>query len=360
MILTTNNKTSLGEMLKEWYSVIISYDFEQAAVMKEKIEAALTDFLDSDKRLLKFYELLIVRYKIMTENLKKGDLKPINTEEDNSLNFYFHFFSGQTAFQKKNYSATMRHYNIAETFLTETDSEIEKAEFHFQVGQVFYKLAQYDTALYHIEKSKEVYEVKPIYKEKVLNCQLLEAAISSEKGNFYKAEDTYNKAIEEAIKNGFNWTTGLLLRGKSFNWVRTNQLEAARDCMAQAFEFKDFAKSKIGNKAKIDYANILFRLGENKRKGQKLLDEGWEAVEQEKDTEYMGKAQVNFNLYVDYNEKEIFAAVKRLYSAKYNFSVAELSSEVADVLKERGEYSLAVKYLEYAFRASTNIIRGDI
>ena len=360
MTLEHISSDQMGESLKNWYQAIMEYDFENAAVLKNKVELSMPNFLDN-KKISSFYNLLLLRYGIMSENLKKGDIRPITIDAENDLTigFYFHFFSGQTYYQHKNYSIAMRHYNLAESFLPSIQNFDEHAEFHYHLGQLFYKIVQYDTALYHLEKAKEIFKLKSVFKEKEVSCNLLLAAIASEKGDLYKSDTIYLDALNIAKENNFDWTSGLILRGMAFNYNRLKEYTKAKKSLRDALEFNEFKDSNVGKKAKIELAHVLFKENENLKKAESLLHEGWKHVEDQGDSEYIGKAKIIFNTYVDYDENEILSSMKRLLDSKYNFQVNELSMELVDIMKKRKDYDKASKYYEFALDASSNIIKGE-
>ncbi len=351
----------LGAKIVEWYRCIVARDMEQVITLKNEVERFVETTEIHDEKVLSFYSLVMFRYQLLMEDFQKRkvippDLEVINKNDsvyDGLLKFLYYFMSGQAEFYQGRYQSAIRLYRIAEGLVNHIQDKSEKAEFFYRLGESYYRIDQYTFAVAYIEQAIDLFEQQQFYKEKILNCKLLLAAINTELSLFEKAESVYQSVLSEA--KDFPTTHALILRSLGMNRTRQHKLEEARQYFMQALDTGNHMESVVGMKTQGDLANVLFRLQCDYDYALTQLQEAKSRAVEYKNQEYLARCTVTETLFVnESNEEQLLEALKRLEEHKLYFEYYEVAEEIAIYYEERGIIDKAFFFMKEATKYRIN------
>ncbi|WP_258182122.1 hypothetical protein [Bacillus halotolerans] len=134
--------------INHWYVVIKQGRVEKAKEMKRKVEKEF-DMMEKNEKVAVYLQLLKLRHEIMLSYLEPDSVKNIDgvysdlkkTRENmapesltNTIEFYYHFFTGMYHFRTRDLVIALTYYREAEKYLDLLDenANTDKAEFYFK------------------------------------------------------------------------------------------------------------------------------------------------------------------------------------------------------------------------------------
>lgn len=74
---------------------------------------------------------------------------------------------------RSNYSKALNCFRVAERQLDNVEDEIEKAEFHYKLGNLYYFTKTTLLSFHHLSIAKSIYRAYEEYKTQSINCTVL-------------------------------------------------------------------------------------------------------------------------------------------------------------------------------------------
>lgn len=144
--------------INHWYVVIKQGRVEKAKEMKQKVEKEF-DMMEKNEKVAVYLQLLKLRHEIMLSYLEPDSVKNIDgvyadlkmTRENmapesltNTIEFYYHFFTGMYHFRTRDLVIALTYYREAEKYLDLLDknANTDKAEFYFKMSEVYYYMKE--------------------------------------------------------------------------------------------------------------------------------------------------------------------------------------------------------------------------
>lgn len=194
MALNATSPIYVAGLLNNWYLHIENLDYDKSKELKRKVKNLLSK-MDEDQTVLLYYSLLEYRHDQM---FQEGSAARKKDELGDLLSYYYHFYNGMDAYARRHYDEAVKHYKKAEQRLASIPDNIEKAEFHYSVGRVFYHIRQNGISMSHAMKALNFFVQDPHYSNRVADCQLLLSLNFIQVREFPVAEDLLTAVIKQA------------------------------------------------------------------------------------------------------------------------------------------------------------------
>ncbi|MDA1475151.1 Rap family tetratricopeptide repeat protein [Bacillus changyiensis] len=173
----------VGMKINAWYNEIQKLDVIEAERLKEEVRQEI-EYMEEDQDTLLYYQLMGFRHQLMLDylypNEKKMSLADYLREIEGQgrkfsglLEYYFSFFSGMYYFSEGKYLTAIQSYRLAEKRLSKISDKIEKAEFYFRMGEVFYHMKQTHMSMYYISLAYEIYKKQATYMVRRIQCHFV-------------------------------------------------------------------------------------------------------------------------------------------------------------------------------------------
>ncbi|MFB4213108.1 modification methylase CeqI [Shouchella sp. JSM 1781072] len=341
----------VGAKIVEWYSCIITYDREQAILLKHDVQRMMNR-MNHDDKVIAYFELVNFRHELFIEadgeQKQFADLELADKATDEYMQFMYYFMYGQNEFHNGRYKSAVRSYKIAERLLEQVPDQIEKAEFYYRSAISYYRVDQYIFAVSYFEQALEIFEKNSEYEEIVLNIYIFLGGISTELYKFEEAENVLQNALKHA--NEYPVTKALLLRILGLNRVKQHQPDQAIYYFEEALKMNEHRQSVIGAKTEYNLINVKLKKEPSNKENHVRLEEIAEKVASLKMTEYIIRCKVSLGLYVLEDLEQVNKGLEELERQELYFEASELAEEVVDVYAEKGEFETALHYMRMAHR----------
>lgn len=340
----------VSERIHDWYHNILSRNKEKAELKKKEVKSLLDDMSPDDK-IIALYSLMGYKHALTFHGEEMTKKEHEELEEisltDNALRILLYDYNGQRAFYRNDYKTSIHWYQKAESLLHLVEDDFEKADFFKRIGILFYRINETFMAGLYLEKARKIFIKDSFYKTNELSCRIVLAGIMSERSDFNAAEKEYASILDETLFNPeMNF---FCLRAFGIHYMHSGQLDKAEELFTTLLCEKEFeqANSIFRTKNKIDLANVLFQKGKHKT-AYPFLKEGINELKGSIEIEYACRANVIYNLYVNYNLTNINAELRILDDKELNYEAAELCKEITGYFKRESDFETALKYMELA------------
>ncbi|QHZ45951.1 response regulator aspartate phosphatase [Bacillus sp. NSP9.1] len=358
----------VANMLNDWYILMKKRDISRSIEMKDDIDKAIEE-MEQDQDVLLYYQMLDFRLRLLLEDISQSSTEKLEAisfhdkdpkSTDDKLNYYFYLFKGIYEDYKQNHTEALNFFRIAEKRLGAIQNEIEKAEFHYKIGVLYYNLKATWLSIHHIHIASGIFQGYDGYAKRVINCKMLMGLNYIDQFKFSESEDLLKEAIAKTEKIGDRYLLPYAYYNMGFLKSKEEKHEEALAFYSKAFAVKDFEKA--------NYAYILC-VYENTRSllKTKAYDQAFKWINigfkksREMDSEIL---ELKFNilntLYSDIeNKMEIIKDfVHQLENKKAWVDLEELLMDVANYYREQKLYKEAIYFYIKTDKASKLAGRG--
>ncbi|MGG3571896.1 aspartate phosphatase [Bacillus gobiensis] len=366
------SSSKVGIKIYEWYRMIRQFSVPDAEILKTEVEQEISE-LENEQEVLMYYQLMAFRHQLMLDYIeptnKYGDrpttfelLEKIETSQkklSGILQFYSFFFRGMYEYEKKEYVEAIGYYLKAEKQLPFVTDEIEKAEFHYKVGESFYMMKQTHVSMHHILQALKIFDKIELYKIRKIQCLFMIAGNYDDLKYFEKSRPH----LKNALKLSQELENDKLICSTLYNTA--NNYSRERDYVKAIEFFNKAAKLSRSHKPDI-HSRILFGLswaflktGEIE-KGKTIIQEGLEDLEQNPD--YLLELLYEFlnSLYIETAKPEkIYEIFSTLEEKKLFAYIEECAYSSAILFESQNDYESSTRFLLKMVEAQRQIQRGE-
>ncbi|AJH72829.1 tetratricopeptide repeat family protein [Bacillus cereus ATCC 4342] len=363
MIILNNEKVT--KLLNEWYKVILSKQITKATRMKEEVDEKISVLMVEQNRdlqnqnLLLYYSLLDYSYKVLINKsyVTRSDfdaVEKLTTKTiDEYLKYYYHFYKAVHNTMIANYMEAMEQFEEAERLLEYIPNDIEKAEFNYKLGELYYHLQQPLLTIKHVMKAKDIYKNHEEYVINQIECDTILGLASVTLSQFEQGEELFVKCLDMAKKHNCTRLITLIQYNLGFLYAKQGiSATAIRHLM-------DVYKSERPyHKTVFLLAREHFKLNEIE-KAQEFLIQGFDLA----DVEYTHhfrilRAQYDEN-YKQSLETVIKDGLNYFESQKLYGFMEEYSGILAKKLYQEGNHEKASQYFNIFYDAKELLQKGS-
>ncbi|KMQ22587.1 aspartate phosphatase [Bacillus cereus] len=363
MIILNNEKVT--RLLNEWYKVILSKQITKATRMKEEVDEKISVLMVEqnrdlqDQNLLLYYSLLDYSYKVLINKsyVTRSDfdaVEKLTTKTiDEYLRYYYHFYKAVHNTMIANYMEAMEQFEEAERLLEYIPNDIEKAEFNYKLGELYYHLQQPLLTIKHVMKAKDIYKKHEDYVINQIECDTILGLASVTLSQFEQGEELFVKCLDMAKKHNCTRLITLIQYNLGFLYAKQGiSATAIRHLM-------DVYKSeKPYHKTVFLLAREHFKVNEIE-KAQEFLTQSFELA----DVEYTHhlrilRAQYDEN-YKQNLETTIADGLDYFESQKLYGFMEEYSGILAKKLYQEGNHEKASQYFNISYDAKELLQKGS-
>ncbi|PGB09669.1 aspartate phosphatase [Bacillus toyonensis] len=363
MIILNNEKVT--RLLNEWYKVILSKQITKATRMKEEVDEKISVLMVEqnrdlqDQNLLLYYSLLDYSYKVLINKsyVTRSDfdaVEKLTTKTiDEYLKYYYHFYKAVHNTMIANYMEAMEQFEEAERLLEYIPNEIEKAEFNYKLGELYYHLQQPLLTIKHVMKAKDIYKKHEDYVINQIECDTILGLASVTLSQFEQGEELFVRCLDMAKKHNCTRLITLIQYNLGFLYAKQGiSATAIRHLM-------DVYKSERPyHKTVFLLAREHFKVNEIEQ-AQEFLTQGFELA----DVEYTHhlrilRAQYDEN-YKQNLETTIADGLDYFESQKLYGFMEEYAGILAKKLYQEGNHEKASQYFNISYDAKELLQKGS-
>ncbi|MGG1243715.1 tetratricopeptide repeat protein [Bacillus cabrialesii] len=365
--------------INHWYVVIKQGRVEKAKEMKRKVEKEF-DMMEKNEKVAVYLQLLKLRHEIMLSYLEPDSVKNIDgvysdlkkTRENmapesltNTIEFYYHFFTGMYHFRTRDLVIALTYYREAEKYLDLLDknANTDKAEFYFKMSEVYYYMKEthfsmnYAQRAYSIFKEQKDAQGNLTYGKEMVQCQFVIFGNWLDKMCYEDALETAEKALNNAIEIGEQHLIGSAHFNVGLCYNNLEELDNAEKHFQIAYEIHKDRKHIYESKAIFNLAYVKAKKNDLKA-ALELYQEGQKVAARHNNQEVTEKLKLVKGLYLSFDLQTLrevfkFFEEKNLYGDMEEYAVA-----VADFLTNKEDRHDAVDFYQMAIEARKQIQRG--
>ncbi|PEI87691.1 aspartate phosphatase [Bacillus toyonensis] len=363
MIILNNEKVT--KLLNEWYKVILSKQITKATRMKEEVDEKISVLMVEqnrdlqDQNLLLYYSLLDYSYKVLINKsyVTRSDfdaVEKLTTKTiDEYLKYYYHFYKAVHNTMIANYMEAMEQFEEAERLLEYIPNDIEKAEFNYKLGELYYHLQQPLLTIKHVMKAKDIYKKHEDYVINQIECDTILGLASVTLSQFEQGEELFVRCLDMAKKHNCTRLITLIQYNLGFLYAKQGiSATAIRHLM-------DVYKSERPyHKTVFLLAREHFKLNEIE-KAQEFLIQGFDLA----DVEYTHHFRILRAQYDENYKQSLETAIKDglnyFESQKLYGFMEEYSGILAKKLYQEGNHEKASQYFNISYDAKELLQKGS-
>ncbi|NTU25521.1 tetratricopeptide repeat protein [Bacillus tequilensis] len=368
------SSSKVGVKINEWYKYIRLFSVPDSELLKAEVEKEIR-YMKEDQDLLLYYSLMCFRHELMLDYLEPKSLneerpkisdllekiESSQTDLKGILEYYFNFFRGMHEFEQYEYLNAISFYKQAERKLSLVADEIERAEFHYKVAEIYYHMRQTHMSMHHIVQAINSYKAHENYTVRVIQCSFVI-------GLNYLDMDCPEKAIphfKDALDKAREIDVARLIGSSLYNLGLCSFAEEDYEKAAEYFK----AGIRVYQDNGYEHANrlldILLMLTKTTFKMRKHSEGiSWCAhglsLSNTLNDEMMAKMfEFIHVLYVDNDKEKLHSILNYLEFKSMLSDVEDLASGAAKYYDEIEDHKVAVTFYEKVLYARKQIQRGD-
>lgn len=365
------SSSKVGIKIYEWYRMIRQFSVPDAEILKAEVEKEISE-LENDQDVMMYYQLMAFRHQLMLDYIeptdKYGDrpttaelLEKIETSQkklSGILQYYSYFFRGMYEYDKKEFVEAIGLYLKAEKQLSFVSDEIEKAEFHFKVGESFYIMKQTHVSMHHLLQALKVFDENESYKIRKIQCLFMIAGNYDDLKYFEKARPHLEKALSLSRELNNDHFIGSSLYNLAYSYAREEKFSKAIVYFKQAADICKSSQLKFLPRALFGYCWALLKVG-NIEQGHSVLKEGISYF-QDPQNLYNRLYRLLEALYIDpVNKDEIYETFNYLEEKKLYAYMESSAYDSALHFEKLNDYESSTEFFLKMVYAQKQIQRGE-
>lgn len=259
------SSVDVANMLNDWYVMMKKREIQGAIKLKEEILQAF-DRMEENQDVLLYYQLLEYRFKDLIEDTASLDHSLFVDENairtDDMLSYYFYFFKGMYEMRRGNQDTAFHLLKLAEDKLDLVHDDIEKAEFHYKTGCLYYNIRSTLLSIHHLKMASSIYDADPCYVKKSISCQMMLALNYADQSKYDEAESLFEEVIHSLEQMEDPDLLGHAYCNAAFIKSLRNEYSEAVPLLEKALLIETFETSSPGGYllAMYAYTKALFKL----------------------------------------------------------------------------------------------------
>ncbi|UWJ03568.1 tetratricopeptide repeat protein (plasmid) [Bacillus subtilis] len=366
------SSSKVGVKINEWYKYIRMFSVPDAELIKAEVEQELNN-MKEDQDLLLYYSLMCFRHQLMLEYLEP---KTMNEErpkisdllekiESNQadlkgiLEYYFNFFRGMYEFEEYEYLKAITFYKQAEKKLSLVADEIERAEFHYKIAEVYYHMKQTHMSMHHIVQAIETYRAHETYTVREIQCSFVMGLNYLDMEYPEKALPHFKNALENAKNVEIFRLQGVSLYNIGLSYFASDDFEKATEYFGQSLAIYE---ERYENTNRLLDPLIMLTKTKFKLKASEatsLCERGLFLSQKLNDEILYHEFRFLKALYNQGSITELGNILTYLEEKMMLPDVEDLATDAAKYYKENEDHKAAGVFFEKVLYAQKHIQRGD-
>ncbi|KIU04391.1 response regulator aspartate phosphatase A [Bacillus subtilis] len=366
------SSSKVGVKINEWYKYIRMFSVPDAELVKAEVEQELNN-MKEDQDLLLYYSLMCFRHQLMLEYLEPKTMNEERPEisdllekiESNQadlkgiLEYYFNFFRGMYEFEEYEYLKAITFYKQAEKKLSLVADEIERAEFHYKIAEVYYHMKQTHMSMHHIVQAIETYRAHETYTVREIQCSFVMGLNYLDMEYPEKALPHFKNALENAKNVEIFRLQGVSLYNIGLSYFVSDDFEKASEYFDQSLAIYE---ERYENTNRLLDPLIMLTKTKFKLKDSEatsLCERGLFLSRKLNDEILYHEFRFLKTLYNQESISELENILTYLEEKMMLPDVEDLATDAAKYYKENEDHKAAGVFFEKVLYAQKHIQRGD-